>query len=612
MPTVIGPSQRIPGAMDVETDDGRVVALPPNQVQRMGLQGFQPVQVPDARGPELAYNGAMSGGGGLPTPGSGMLPVDNARPSPVAPPPAPPAQAQPGRLGGAPAQRAQGQVVRYSPQGGGAGAAPAEAAAPPPDPTMAGIDTQRTVYDAAEADWRAKGGKGRYAGTPTKTVTTTESEKKLLTPEEQAQLAELSAEEEAAKTQELEAQVGQLDDRSAGEGAKGARTAQTEAGILDAEAQARETMDYLKSEAKALADSAKATDAEAKALREKYQGQETGRRIMAALAGFAGSFGDAMRGTPGQTAQTIGAMLREEFQRQLTEVEGLRGDAARKRSAAADLVSRMGDVAAAENAFVSIGLKAQDTAMEGIEASTKSAETKGRVGELRGAVAAQAAQAEQQAILAGAPTQKKAITATERKGGMVGANPRKLSDYDKAYTGAVENARGEQLKRDLAAGKGGPSSAGARQQLSSLAKFEASIADTSTQLEEARALMFGPESEGLFGVSGVGRGSWANPSDEAKINRMKIQGLMNGYIQALSGAQVSPDEAERLVAGAGLDPNAPEDVNREGIRRMDAILEAKRAAFRASIDPDVAELYYSRKNAQKPTEGSAEKPIEGF
>ena len=606
MPTVIGPSQRVPGAVDVQTDDGRIVPLPPDQVQRMGLPEFQAPPSVDSRGPELAYAPMEDG--------VGPLPPRAPQPTPAAPPQA--AQPHPGHLGGPPMERAKGQVVRYTPPGGGGGAVPAEAPAPQADPTMAGIDTMRTVHAASDADWAAGGGRGKYTGAPTKTVTTTESEEKLLTPEERAQLAELGERAEAGKARQVEAQVGQLDDRSAGEGAKGARTVQTEQGILDTEEQARETMDYLRSEAKALADSAKATDAEAKALREKYQSQETGRRVMAAVAGFAASFGDAMRGTPGQTANQISAMLREDFQRQLAEVEGLKGDAARKRSAAADLVSRMGDVSAAENAFVSIGLKAQETAMQGIESSTKSAEVKGRVGELRGAVAAEAAQAEQQAILANAPTQKKAITATEKKGGMVGGNPRKLSDYDKAYAGAVENAQGDQLKRELASGKSGPGSTRVRQQLTGLAKFEASIADTSTQLEEARALMFGPESEGLFGVSGVGRGSWANPSDEAKINRMKIQGLMNGYIQALSGAQVSPDEAERLVAGAGLDPGAPENVNREGIRRLDAVLAEKRAAFRASIDPDVAELYYSRKKAQQeaqnPAKGTAQNPVEGF
>ena len=617
MPTVLGPSQREPGAVGVQTDDGRIVPLPPDQVQRMGLPEFQAPPSVDSRGPELAYNGATLPA--TPGPVSEEEALSRAR-NVMAPRPGaqngPPMMANPVSgetipvaVAQEPAAPPANRVALWSgPSSAQQAQAPLEAAPPPVDPVAAGAEAAARQLGFAEDVYQQLGGDGRSAGPPSKLTTETTREEKVYTPEQRARLMELGEKAEAARTREVEAKAGQFESRAEGAGSMGAESVVAQEDIKGAAERAKKTMEYLESESRGLAESAKATDAEAKALREKYQSQRTIMGVSGAIAGFIGSMGDAMAGTPGRTTERVQAMLSQEFSRQLAEVEGLQGDAARKRSAAADLVSRMGDVASAQAAFVSIGLKSYAVGLEGIENSTKSAENAKRASRLRAEFDATAAEKGMEAVQASAPTRKTTEKETQHKGGRVGASRLSRGDILKHVSENVSEERGAQLKRELASGKGGTGSTGARQQLASLAKFENSIADTSTQLEEAKALMFGPESEGLFGVPGVGRGSWANPSDEAKINRMKIQALMNGYIQALSGAQVSPDEAERLVAGAGLDPGAPEDVIREGVGRLDAILESKRSAFKAGIDPDVAELYYSRKKAQQAADGSAPPP----
>lgn len=402
---VKGPSATLPGAFDVETDDGRTFPVAPG-----GLPEYEaPPEIGPTVGEPTAYGDVMTigretvldaGGAqpGLPPQAGGELPR-------LPMPPREPRKANPAR------------VVMNDPA-----PQPATGEAPPAMPSADVPDGMAPDAAAAELVAEKKAiagalGTGRWTGTPTKTEEVTSYQQRMMTPEQRAAYAAhmgragAAAEDaQAAADRAVKAEADAMRQKAAA--IQTAQDAQAQAAARFAE---RQTQVY--SEVDELRRKAMADDEEAEELRQRYGTADTFRR----LAGAIGMFFSGGTGNPMGMMQIINANIDAEWQRDMEGLKGARAKGDRKRGYAAQLVEQLGSEEAAYQRFRAEAIQTATAESEKVALLSGSQQALERNEALKALAAQESEAAIAKSIESEAPLLQGKQTKVERKGGMVGA-----------------------------------------------------------------------------------------------------------------------------------------------------------------------------------------------
>lgn len=425
---VKGPSTSLPGAFDVETDDGRVFPVAPS-----GLPEYEaPPAVEASQGEPTAYGDVMTIGRETVLDAGGSRPglPRSASEMPRLPmPPREPRKAAPGQT--------VGKVEMPSEP-----VPPAPAVPAVPSVDMPGAMTPDAAANKAVAEEEAFNriaGTGRYTGPPTRIEQTTSYQNRILTPEAQAEIAardaaasEKEAAAKAAEQRAVELQAQAMNDKAA------AIQRQQEA-----QAEARKRMEdgvaAARAKAEEIRQAALRDDQDAEELRSRYGTADTFRRI----AGAVGMFFAGRTGDPVGTINMINANIDANWQRNMRDLEAAQGKGDRKRSYAAQLIEESGGIEAAYHRFRAESIEASMAEAEKLALQSGSQEAMERFQALRANGEAERERSAIAAIMADAPLVERKETMRQNKGGVVGGPSKEVRQrYYKALDESEAEARG--------------------------------------------------------------------------------------------------------------------------------------------------------------------------
>lgn len=404
---ILGPSQNMSGAMDVETADGRIVPVAADHPDVQAAMMSSPAAavseppmpepamtpVPDGWNPQppaAAPAPAPTGGRGLPAPQNNY--VEPARMERV---PMPPRKVESG--------------VTYQPE------APAMAAAAAP------VDPRTRIMENAQIASAAAAPRGG-GGPVVRNTQTTESKSKLYSEGDIQKLGELGGQKEEAENQGLDASV---DATSAEQDMYNERARLADAQAKTAEDEMARLAERRKLQETRLADFEArrvAAESDAKSAESQMLGRETSSRVIAALGMLFGGIGDAMTGGTGHAVANIQAQLNNELNRQRQEVAQKQAKPGEYVNAYHQLLSQMGDEAAASKAFLSTGNAVVEAKLNKMTAGMQSSQAQAKKQAMVAELQRQRAENGMAAIDASAPVVTNVSTVKTGSGGG-GAKP---------------------------------------------------------------------------------------------------------------------------------------------------------------------------------------------
>jgi len=406
---VRGPSSTMPGAFDVETEDGRVIPVAPG-----GLPEYQATpKIEASQGEPTAEVGLAA---------MGMTTVSDV-PKNYAGVPAkaevpriqmPPAMAAARKEAAKPKKVDPASLVA---RGAGGGEAP-PAETRPALPGGASTDPRDAVGAVLAENKAIEDGFGKavWTGTPTTRTESLSYEGRDLSPDAEARVAKLGAfaDEKTAEADAARARVADTEAKALAAKATALEEQQkiiAEEGMRSAERQAK-----LRSEADAVRAQALADDGSADELKDRYGTQDTLRRVIGGIGMFfAGQTGN-VQGTIG----FINASIEDAWRRDMESLKRADGKGDKKRSYAAELLRDMGDEGAAFQRFRTEALAKYSADGERLALRAGSQNALDKNAELQAAVEAERANAESAAIIGNAPIRKVDEKSTVRTGGMRG------------------------------------------------------------------------------------------------------------------------------------------------------------------------------------------------
>lgn len=397
-PRIVGQSQTVPGAVDVEAEDGNIYPIAPDDPAIAHLT--KPAPAPNPVGDMLmgqmgAADRAALSGPSPATPAPEYMKPDapdasflrqNAAPMPAGyshpMAPAPKPQAVP-----------QGGGVKY------------EATRPAPAEPQ-GSQAPNDPFAVAMGDIAAIEARnaGRYGGGggPIRTVKSSQ-EYRALTDAQRDELGRLGSQATTSGMMATEAR-GQALEAQSDAATEAARIHDAVAKQQEAEAaRMAERRKFTEArlaevEAKRLAAEADADSAEKAALPK-----EVGSRIVAAIGMMFGGMADGRAGTPGQTMQFIQRNLDNELERQKQEVREKRAKPGQYLNAYHEMLSQLGSEQAASEATMGLMQKSAMVKLDKVTAGMQSKEALSKRDELRAMADAEAAQRQANAINESAP-----------------------------------------------------------------------------------------------------------------------------------------------------------------------------------------------------------------
>ena len=645
MPRILGPTAGLPGAVDVELDDGQVVPLVESDPNVQALQATAPpappaapppLQVPVAPPEPVGLPpGAMAQG--PPSPEDLALAQDFLTPQGQAMMGASPAagmgvlpEEQPTNLERV--QATQGQIAAQAPaqqaeiaEKERAAAAAATPEAVDPDTLVTGEggvsfnDRLRRILQSAPVNPNEK--KGGPAGTKVETVQQFSQQALGPVSEEDAKLLNVvgqRAGEEQTEAEKAAVAAARAPARGQEELARAMDEFQTDLAVesrkreMAEEARQKRLDMQLEQKAKVAEELAQAKDIDP----DRYYGERgTPGRIMAAIGQALAAFGSGLTGAPNTAAQIVAGNIDRDIEAQKADLAKKRGDVAEQGSILADMRRIFGDEEAAEAAAHAALVERAQAEVRRIAAESQSEQTKASAKAMEEALEAQKAAADLATLQAARGTIERQETRTDvrfepfrgagvRGGGggrapatkQVAAVERTDADFAAEVFEFVVNNPQDPLAKQLQSGV---------QDLETELRKEG-IVTMGPLLEDFRSQVASRLEEGETPASVgplVGRlfKSLENTPlrgltpDEFKEYRQTAGLIMQNYLKQISGAQATDAEYRRIMTTMGIDPSeaTPEDI--AGVlKRFYRSNAEKEASIRARHGPRVNALYQAR------------------
>lgn len=398
---VRGPSSTMPGAYDVETEDGQVIPVAPS-----GLPEYQPVpKVEASQGDPTALGDVMTIGqetvmdAGYSRPG---LPAKAEMPRLPMPARAPrePKAVDPAAL--------VGKTPEPPPGAPSSGPMPGAPSTDPRDAVAAVVAEKKAIEEAF--------GKGVYTGPPTTRKTETSYEGRDLSADAEARVAYLAktAADKGAEAMAARERMAQTESDAAAAQAKALE--EREKVVAEERERMTERQAQIRSQVASVREQAMADDASADALQERYGTQDSLRRVIGAV----GMFFAGQTGNPQATIGFINAGIDDAWRRDMENLKRADGKGAAKRSYAAQLLQETGDEEAAYHRFRAEALENYSAKAEKLALRSGSQNALDKFAEFKAASQQSQAESEQAAIISNAPLTKVSETGTERFGGVRG------------------------------------------------------------------------------------------------------------------------------------------------------------------------------------------------
>lgn len=582
---VRGPSSTMPGAYDVETEDGQVIPVAPS-----GLPEYQPMpKVEASQGEPTAEAGLAAMGMGTVSdvprnyagvPVKAEMPNYDMTPAMIA---ARKEQAKPKKVD------PKNRVPRGS---GGGEVPPAEARpalpgvpAPAPAPGDPMDPSYGVNYAKAEADaFAAAHGPRVYTGAPTVRTESLSYEGRDLSPDAEARVAKLN-EYSAAKTADADAARARVaDTESKALAAKATALEEQQKIIAEEGRRSAERQAKMRSEADAVRAQALADDGSADELKDRYGTQDTLRRVIGGIGMFfAGQTGN-VQGTIG----FINASIEDAWRRDMESLKRADGKGDKKRSYAAELLRDMGDEGAAFQRFRTEALAKYSADGERLALRAGSQNALDKNAELQAAVEAERANAESAAIIGNAPIRKVDTKSTERSGGWTGGGSKEERERSQKLN--------DERRKEAADERAGARAEGASERSDVRKAALAQKADgENSKLDAAqrRLTEVTAAGEGLKQIAERSQreGGIVFDTSDASLDAMKV---------------AAADHLKRL----GLDEQAKAVAEADSQADMDAIVangvvEAKRRQAEEMANMPAGRRVVSREQMSMATEGAA-------
>lgn len=482
---VRGPSAAVPGAYDVETEDGRVIPVAPQ-----GLPEYQAIpEIAPSQGEPTALGDTMTIGqetvmdAGYSRPGLPMATNDmphfdmtpEQKADRAARKPAPP---DPSRLVGQPEPSE--------------GAAPANPSLPGgPGPSAAGAVAEAL---ALESELAKQGGPRVWTGDPKKTKAVLKSSERVIDDPLAQRLGELGRVASDKEAEAMAARERMAQTESDAMAAKARAVEEQQKAIAEEGQRVAERQAQIKAQVEAQRKLATEQDAQADGMRDTNATKDTMRRVVGAI----GMFMSGQTGNPQATMQFINANIDDAWRRDVEALKRADGKGDATRSRAAQLLSQMGDERAAFSMFRAEKLAETDAKAERLALMAGSQNALDKFAEFRAVSEKEQASAQYDAALSSAPIREVTQEQTRNEGGWRGGASKQAAKDAREFYGAdrKEGAaeRSDVRKAALDAQKAGKQAdpgkeyetysragAGIKQLLGSMEKADGILSDASKE-----------------------------------------------------------------------------------------------------------------------------------
>lgn len=409
---VRGPSATVPGAYDVETEDGRVIPVAPS-----GLPEYQPVpKVEASQGDPTALGEVMTIGQET------VMDAGYSRPG------LPDKPAKMPIIDMTPEQRAQREAAakekaarRVDPSRTTGNDAPPEpvGGAPAPDvPGAPGPNAAGAVAEALalESELAKQGGPRVWTGDPKKTKAVLKSSERVIDDPLAQRLGALGQVAQDKEAEAMAARERMAQTESEAMAAKARAIEEQQKAIAEEGQRVAERQAQIKAQVEAQRKLAMEQDAQADGMRDTNATKDTMRRVVGAI----GMFMSGQTGNPQATMQFINANIDDAWRRDMEALKRADGKGDATRSRAAQLLSQMGDERAAFSMFRAEKLAETDAKAERLAMMAGSKNALDKFAEFRAVSEKEQAAAQYKAALSSAPIREVTQEQTRNEGGWRG------------------------------------------------------------------------------------------------------------------------------------------------------------------------------------------------
>lgn len=368
-----------------------------------------------------------------------------------------------------------------------------------PVPMPGAFDPKAAVQGglALEAELQAAAGPARYLGPPTTQTSKTSAQSRVLSQEQEGQIASLSKQAADASSAADQAAQRQAELQSAAMSKQAEALGMAEQAQAEARARMQERTAQMRAQSEAIRAAAERDDGDAEALRERYATRDTLRRVVGAIGMYFAGYGAGMQGRdPTGAMQFVQANIDAQWDRDMKDLQHARGKGDKKRSYAAQLLEETGNEEAAYHRFRAESMDVFESQAKKIALASGSQETIAKHEELSARMDAERAASMARSIEEEAPLQQVEQVSKVRTGGVVGGvnpNVRKYAEKERERAEANQDFAYRESIKAKAAGGGDPAekeAAAVRGRVTALESADAGLVSALSEATKGSGLVF--------------------------------------------------------------------------------------------------------------------------